>query len=447
MFNSTLYLGNELTLKSFPMAQPIASEDTWGLYGATSQHIIGVGTESTVLSALRNARRIVSRSVGYYWGMDSIGSKDDTPGSLVFGGYDRAKTYGDGDEMDFTLGKDSCRSKMMVSISGLSLNFRNGTDVSLFASSNQEKPLRACIVPQNPYIMSLNQEPYFDKLLDAIGSKFINSSRMQGVDYQSALLDPEMPWYDGDFTIRLNTGLSITIPNNQLIVPERRINENGEIYRNDSQPLLRINRMQDGLISIGRFFFTAAYLATNEDAGKFTIWKANPTTLQDLVALDPDNKPIDSQITCTATPRSTVSANPDQGDESNQNNEGEEDDQGEKDKDKASETTTTPTATTTATPQSDTGLSIAVKAGIAAGAGAAGLICIGLLVWLIIRRKRRAMGESDAMSLASVQTGWSRSDDMKLAYPSQAYPSQAYPHFIPQELGTYNERRAPAEMP
>ncbi|KAI8718290.1 hypothetical protein NCS52_00607300 [Fusarium sp. LHS14.1] len=447
MFNSTLYLGNELTLKSFPMAQPVASEDTWGLYGASPQHLLGVGTESTVLSALRNAGRIASRSVGYYWGMDSIGSKDDTPGSLVFGGYDRAKTYGDGDEMDFTFGKDSCRTKMMVSISGLSLNFRNGTDLSLFSSSNLQKPLRACIVPQNPYIMSLNREPYFDNLLNAIGSKFVNSSKMQGVDYQSALLDPERPWYDGDFTITLNTGLSITIPNNQLIVPERRINENGEIYRNDSQPLLRINRMQqDGLLSIGRFFFTAAYLATNEDAGKFTIWKANPSTDQDLVALNPSNKPIDSQVTCTATPVSTVLAKPDQGGDNNQNSEDEENDKNEKDE--LSETTATPTTTSTAvstatsTPKPDTGLPIEAKAGIAAGAGAAGLICVGLLAWLIIRRKRRAMGESDAMSLASVQTGWSRSDDMKLAYPSQGYP-----HFIPQEMGTFNERRPPVEMP
>ncbi|EEU42215.1 uncharacterized protein NECHADRAFT_79911 [Fusarium vanettenii 77-13-4] len=446
MFNSTLYLGDELTLKSFPMAQPVASEDTWGLYGASPQHILGVGTESTVLSALHNAGRIASRSVGYYWGMDSVGSKDDTPGSLVFGGYDRAKTYGDGDEMDFTLGKDSCRSKMMVSISGLSLNLRNGTDVSLFASSNQQKPLRACIVPQNPYIMSLKREPYFDKLLDAIGSKFVNASKMQGVDYQSALLDPEMPWYDGDFTIKLNTGLSITIPNNQLIVPERRINENGEIYRNDSQPLLRINGMQDGLLSIGRFFFTAAYLATNQDAGKFTIWKANPSTDQDLVALDPNNKPIDSRVTCTATPISTVLAKPDQGDGNDNNNEDEENDRNETDK--VSETTTTPATTSTAastatsTPKPDTGLPIEAQAGIAAGAGAAGLICIGLLAWLIIRRKRRAMGESDAMSLASIQTGWSRSGDMKMAYPSQGYP-----HFIPQEMGTFNERRPPVEMP
>ncbi|KAJ4328375.1 hypothetical protein N0V84_001246 [Fusarium piperis] len=410
------------------MAQPVAPEDTWGLYGANPQHILGVGTESTVLSALRNAGRIASRSVGYYWGMDSVGSKDDTSGSLVFGGYDRAKTYGDGHEMDFTLGRDSCRSKMMISISGLSLNFRNGTDVSLFASSNQEKPLRACIVPQNPYLMSLNQEPYFDNLLGAIGNKFVNASTMQGVDYQSTLLDPEIQWYDGDFTIKLNTGLSITIPNNQLIVPERRINENGEIYRNDSQPLLRINRMQDGLISIGRFFFTSAYLATNEDAGKFTLWRANPTTDQDLVALGPSNKPVDSRVTCTAAPLSTVSASPNEGEE----------DKGDKDKGKTSETTTT----STATPESDTGLPIAAKAGIAAGAGTAGLICISLLVWLIIRRKRRVRGESDAMSLASVQTGWSRSGDMKIGYPSQGYP-----HFIPQEMGTFNERRPPVEMP
>ncbi|KAM0428868.1 hypothetical protein ACHAPT_006668 [Fusarium lateritium] len=440
MFNSTLSLGNDLILKSFPLAQPV-DPDPWGLYGQTPQHIIGVGTESTILSSLRNTGRIASRSVGYYWGMDSDGSNTDSPGSLVFGGYDRAKTYGDGHETEYTYGKDSCRSKMMASISDLVLNFRNGTDVSIFASDTQKKPLRACIVPQNPYIMSLNKEPYFNDLLDAIGNRYMNISRMQSVDYTSVLLDPALPWYDGDFTIKLNTGLSITIPNNQFIVPERRIDEKGEIYRNDSQPLLRINRMDDGLISIGRFFFTAAYLASNEDAGKLTLWKANPTTDEDLVALDPSNKPIDSQVTCTATPVSTISAKPDQGDWNDQQSEGKENDQGEK-----SQTTGTGTGTATATPTStpkpDPGLSMAAKVGIAVGSGAAGLICIGLLAWLIIRRRRRAMGESDAMSLASVQIGWSRNDEIKMAYPSQAYP-----HFIPQELGTHNERRPPAEMP
>ncbi|KAF5013988.1 hypothetical protein FDECE_18 [Fusarium decemcellulare] len=319
MFTSTLRLGDAFTLKDFPMAQPV-DPDGWELLGWSPQHIFGLGPDSTLLSSLRNAGRIASKSVGYYWSPDSAESKGDTPGSFVLGGF------------------------------------------------------------------------------------------------------------KGDITVKLNTGLDITVPNDQFMVTERRINEDGEIYRNDSQPLIRIDRMNSGLPSLGRYFLTAAYLATNEDAGTFTLWKANPTSDQDLVALDTNNKAVDSQNLCTTPPVTSVLAEPDEGQVS-----------------EVAEDTTSPSSTPKSKDKQEPGLSGSAIAGIAAGAVLSVLTGIGIFAWWFLRRRRRReSGEADAISLPSTctHTRWSRSDSIKLAFPSQAYP-----HYIPQELGTTVPKPVPIEMP
>ncbi|KAF4466344.1 aspartic-type endopeptidase [Fusarium albosuccineum] len=294
MFTSTLRLGDAFTLKDFPMAQPV-DPNGWELLGWSPQHILGMGPDSTLLSSLRNAGRIASKSVGYYWGTDSANSKGDTPGSFVLGGYDRAKTYGDGHQIEYTLGRVDCLSKMMVSISDLVLNFPNGTSQSIFPSDHDGSTLDACIYPHNPNFMKLGGDPWFDNLLAAIDNKEMDRSREQGVDYWNILLDPEKPIFKGDITVRLNTGLDSTVPNDQFM------------------PVIRIDRMNSGLPSLGRYFLTAAYLATNEDAATFTLWKANPTSDQDLVALDTNNKAVDSQNLCTTPPVTSVLAEPDEG--------------------------------------------------------------------------------------------------------------------------------------
>ncbi|KAJ3534674.1 hypothetical protein NM208_g7443 [Fusarium decemcellulare] len=435
MFTSTLRLGDAFTLKDFPMAQPV-DPDGWGLLGYSPQHILGMGPDSTLLSSLRNAGRIASKSVGYYWGPDSADSKGDAPGSFVLGGYDRAKTYGDGHQIEYTLGRVDCLSKMMVSISDLVLNFPNGTSRSIFPSDHDGSTLDACIYPHNPNFMKLGGDPWFDNLLAAIDNKDMGRSQRQGVDYWSVLLDPEKPIFKGDITVKLNTGLDVTVPNDQFMVTERRINEDGEIFRNDSQPLIRIDRVNGGLPSLGRYFLTAAYLATNEDSGTFTLWKANPTSDQDLVALDTNNKAVDSQNLCTTPPATSVLAEPDEGEVSevaegtaSPSNENESDYKDDENNDN----------------KQGPGLSGAAIAGIAAGAGVSVLAGIGIFTWWFLRRRRRReSGEADAISLSSTytHTRWSRSDSIKLAFPSQAYP-----HYIPQELGATVRKPAPIEMP
>jgi hypothetical protein len=119
-----------MTLEDFPIARPV-NTDKWDLQAYAPQNIIGMDSGSTVLEALKNAGRIASKSFGFWWGLDGVGEKDQKGGSFVLGGYDRAKAYGDGVTTQLTH-TDKCASGMVVSISDILLNFRNGTDTSIY---------------------------------------------------------------------------------------------------------------------------------------------------------------------------------------------------------------------------------------------------------------------------------------------------------------------------
>ncbi|KAM5345886.1 hypothetical protein ACJ41O_011747 [Fusarium nematophilum] len=422
MFTETISLGDNFTIKDFPMARPIDTED-WALAGFTPQHIIGMAPGSTFMNALVKGGRIASRSFGYFWGLDSGDSDQDTPGSFVLGGYDRAKTYGDGVRTDFSEGEDahSCRGQMVVSIRDIVLNFRNGTDVSIFGTQGRGSSIDACIIPQNPSLMDLPEEPYFHNLMEAIDNKKVGRSMGLGVDYFNVLLDPEQPVYDGDITFKLKSGLDITVPNDQFIAPERRIDDAGEIYANESQHLIRINPMggdlaDDKLPSLGRYFFTAAYLASNEDAREFYIWRANPTSDEDLVAVDETNEVVDASYTDCAI---QVVPGSDKDGETTQDG----DEEGA---------------------QGGGGLSDGAKAGIGVGVGVPAIAGVACLAWWLLRRARARAKEDGGKMASSESRDSSRvSEDVK-----PGFPSQGYPHYIPQELPTTRPKTPPpSEMP
>jgi hypothetical protein len=99
----------------------------------------------------------------------------------------------------------------------------------------------------------------------------------------------------------LGNGFSIRIPNNVLVAPHYVINEDtGHIERNRSAANLLINAMSDSwgdgthMMSLGRWFFSAAYTSVNHDAGTFTLWQAPYNPLQPSVkALAADNSAVE----------------------------------------------------------------------------------------------------------------------------------------------------------
>ncbi|KAK7951230.1 aspartic-type endopeptidase [Apiospora aurea] len=103
--------------------------------------------------------------------------------------------------------------------------------------------------------------------------------------------------YGGDLTIQLQSGLSVRVPNDQLVVPNVIIDRpTGALVVNGSAPDLVINSIQgvnaNDLPQLGRQFLTAAYLMVNMDANQCTLWSANPTSDQNLVAVDTSDQEV-----------------------------------------------------------------------------------------------------------------------------------------------------------
>lgn len=99
----------------------------------------------------------------------------------------------------------------------------------------------------------------------------------------------------------LDTGFSITIPNESLVVPHTYINqETGDMVVDEDgdEPDLLIDSLQgvneNDMAVFGATFFSAAYLTVNVDAGKFKLWAANTTenVTPDLRALNEDNEEV-----------------------------------------------------------------------------------------------------------------------------------------------------------
>jgi hypothetical protein len=89
--------------------------------------------------------------------------------------------------------------------------------------------------------------------------------------------------FDGDATFVLSGGLSIRIPNNQLIMPHISMDRSGAPIIEEDKPELLFGGVGDNPTTLGRYFFTAAYLMVDHDAHTFTMWQANPTSRSNLV--------------------------------------------------------------------------------------------------------------------------------------------------------------------
>jgi hypothetical protein len=115
-------------------------------------------------------------------------------------------------------------------------------------------------------------------------------------------------------TITLDSGLSVRIPNDQLVVPNLNLNtQTGQWVANGTTPELVINSLQStnaaNLPQIGRQFLTAAYVMMNLDTNQFTLWEANATSDTDYVALDSSNNVYDSSNFCSAVTTTTGEGN------------------------------------------------------------------------------------------------------------------------------------------
>lgn len=134
-------------LTSFPIGIP-RLESGWD-HGYTTLHALGLGKNSTFLNSLLRAGQIASLSWSLFWGRMWV--DDWLDGSLVLGGYDSKVSVGDNytQALDYSDNDGTgCFTGMKVTITGIELNFSNGSDVTIY-----EDALPVCIVPQRQLLI------------------------------------------------------------------------------------------------------------------------------------------------------------------------------------------------------------------------------------------------------------------------------------------------------
>ncbi|KAI9650390.1 hypothetical protein NHQ30_000404 [Ciborinia camelliae] len=404
MITDNITLSSNMSIPNFPIG--IAQAD-WGEQGYYPQMAMGLGTNSTILNSLYASGEIASRTWSMFWGRTGATAATQLDGSFVFGGYDRAKVTGANYTSSLTYSNTACFSGMLVTITDMKLNFPNGTDASIFDGS-ESSAIRACIEPSYPVLLTVPTDPFFENFEALTGSNI--SDRSFGIYYYGMIYgagSDDTP-YNGDLTIELDSGISVRIPNDQLVVPNLSIDHtSGAMIANASEPELVLNAIQqqnaNDLPQLGRQFLTAAYVMLNQDANIFTLWEANPTENEDLVAVDGRNNAINDFCTSPST----------------QNNNSASSDLGN---------STTTSSSSIADGQKSSSLSTGVIVGVAIGSVAVIAIIGGIIAWYTTRRRRK----NNLQAAAAVAAN--ESERYPPGNPHSYRDQSQIPHYIPQEL-------------
>lgn len=173
-------LGNT-TLSGYPIGMPGFD------YGTEyhSQGAIGLGPNSTLLTALKEAGHISSRSYGYWWGQNGATANAQMDGSLILGGYDAAKTQGENLTLPLKSPSLGCMSGMYMTVMDIAMSFPNGTRASLVAPG---APLNFCLQVDFPAMMSIAIDPFYNKF--ELYSDTSHTESATGIDWWNPLYEP-----------------------------------------------------------------------------------------------------------------------------------------------------------------------------------------------------------------------------------------------------------------
>ena len=137
--NDTVHLNSSLALTTFPLGISRV-KDTYG-----SMNSIGLGSNSTLLNALVSAGTIASKTWAFFQGWTGAESNQQMDGSLVLGGYDKAKVMGNNITLPFSESLN-CISHLIVTITDIKMNLKNGSNPSILGPS-AGSAFKACIKP------------------------------------------------------------------------------------------------------------------------------------------------------------------------------------------------------------------------------------------------------------------------------------------------------------
>lgn len=170
-------LGSSVTLEDFPFGIVLGD---WGEQGYYPQAALGLGPNSTLLSTLIDSGTITSRAWSWFWGLNGPSASTQLSGSLVLGGYHKAKVSGTGYTQALSTDSDRCDTGLFATLTDILVNFVDGTSSSLFPQSASTLQA-ACLNPAYPTLTTMPLDPYFDNF-ETLTSATI-SGRSNGLNW------------------------------------------------------------------------------------------------------------------------------------------------------------------------------------------------------------------------------------------------------------------------
>ncbi|KAK2858483.1 hypothetical protein FQN49_004682, partial [Arthroderma sp. PD_2] len=240
-----LRLNSDVSISQFPIFFPKPK--------VIPQNSIGLGPNSTFLNILFDQGKIASKTWSLFWGWQGLEQENQTNGSLVLGGYDKAKMVGANLTEGFS-DRIGCPSSMLVYINNIAVNHADNKNTSLFTAAGSA--LHMCIKPDNPQVTL--PKDVFDNLKKALPGKPIEHST--GIYPTSLAYEPEKV-FAGDITFTLSSGLQIRVPNHQIVLPNVEIDLNGNQKIVDGNKTINFAEARGGdMPYLGQLFLSSAYL-------------------------------------------------------------------------------------------------------------------------------------------------------------------------------------------
>lgn len=172
-------LNEERAIDQFTLGTPV---NDLGGAGHQPMNAIGFGSNSTLLTELISSGRIKSRTLSIFWGETGETKEQEMDRALILGEFDNAKAMGEGYTQELIRNK-ICGSKMLVTITDLTLHFPNGNNASLFGD-DQTEAIKTCLDPAQPGLMGTPRK-HFEAFTALTTTQDSDFTRSLGLDFYS----------------------------------------------------------------------------------------------------------------------------------------------------------------------------------------------------------------------------------------------------------------------
>ncbi|KAH7408929.1 aspartic peptidase domain-containing protein [Cadophora sp. MPI-SDFR-AT-0126] len=341
-FNDLLKFERNGSVLGFPLVNA-------GLEGADNG--IPLGVDSSFLNAATSGFVAPSSAWSLWAGSRSLSPVD---GALVIGGYDNARVAGNFTTFPIGTWTSAQPCPLQVSVATISYTFLNGTEVKLLAEA--EIPINACLDTAR------QRFTFTPKVASLFGNVtgYDSSSGLTGLNYPIAARP------DGNLTVVLTNGYKTVVPNEELFTIKRGSDNFGRYaIVNDSLVDSGISYNADAdpaniRAILGGMFLTQNYLVVDYEEGVFRMAPAVQGPLE-------ENR---GGLMPICTQKAVVNE------------------------------TNSPTGTATPSPKAKGKSNVGAIAGGVVG-GIAALALLAVLVWLVMKRKKKVREEKIRRELAN----------------------------------------------